>query len=46
MRDLIPLITQRSRDAASKADSHADVARCESETLVEALRINSARMRQ
>src|SRR3954470_5011422 len=31
---------------ASKADSHADVTRCKAEALVEALRVDAARMRQ
>src|SRR3954449_6109434 len=46
MRERILLTAQRPRRAASKPDGHAHVARNESEPLVEALRIYSARMRQ
>src|SRR3569623_3625201 len=46
MRDPILLLAQRPRCAASKADSHAGVTQGKSETLVESLRVDAARMRQ
>jgi len=46
MRDPNLLIAQGARRAASKADSHADMTSCESESLVEALRVHSRLMRQ
>jgi len=46
MRDLNLLIAQGPHAAGSKADSHTDVTRCESEPLVETLRIDSRLMRQ